>query len=319
MEKSRCFNTIEIVDDYTIKKSSKDKLKIRAEYEWYLNPTNLFMTPNVYSYWEEDDLASYTMEYIHGVSLARGFLHGDISSEYIPQIFNSLHQYCTNDKIFRFKGNKGRIVTEEIPVPVRYDNYTRMLIQSMYSDKTYSRLEQTNIDIDKEFKINNHYTPTIRNIIENCPVYLKDEYIRPIHGDLCFSNILIDTSTQNPPAVITIDPRGLLPDGTITNLGDINYDIAKIAHSVIGRYDQIKADFGFDVKRYSEFEYTYDIGTTTWQKKFISEFNNQFSEFEYYNIMIHLFLSMIPLHSDNPEHQEKMLVNALRLYLEKDK
>jgi hypothetical protein len=39
----------------------------------------------------------------------------------------------------------------------------------------------------------------------------------------------------------------------------------------------------------------------------------------WYNIMIHLFLSMIPLHDDCPKHQDTMLANALRLYLEKVK
>ena len=35
-----------------------------------------------------------------------------------------------------------------------------------------------------------------------------------------------------------------------------------------------------------------------------------------YPIMIHLFLSMLPLHSDKPERQKAMLANALRLYVE---
>lgn len=35
--------------------------------------------------------------------------------------------------------------------------------------------------------------------------------------------------------VIVIDPRGHLLDGKFTNIGDVNYDVAKLAHSVIGR------------------------------------------------------------------------------------
>ena len=35
----------------------------------------------------------------------------------------------------------------------------------------------------------------------------------------------------------------------------------------------------------------------------------------YYPIMINLFLSMIPLHSDNNLRQKAMLANALKLYL----
>ena len=36
----------------------------------------------------------------------------------------------------------------------------------------------------------------------------------------------------------------------------------------------------------------------------------------YYPIMINLFLSMIPLHSDNNLRQKAMLANALNLYIE---
>lgn len=316
MEKSRYFNTIEIIDDYTIKKSSKDKQKIQAEFEWYKH-NHLFDTPIVYSFWEDGDIASYTMEYIHGASLARQFLYGNISATTIAHIFQELYNCCIKDVAFELKSKNGKLSTEYTEIAPRFDNYTKMLIQSMYSDKTYSRLAQTDIDIDKEFIINGQRTPTIRKIIENCPVYINDSCIRYIHGDLCFSNILIEGEQQYPPRVVVIDPRGLLPDGTMTNVGDVNYDVAKLAHSVIGRYDQIKDNCGFEIKKISDKEYDYSIQTTSWQEVFISEFHNHFEIFNYYNIMIHLFLSMIPLHVDNPVHQEKMLVNALRLYLEK--
>ena len=39
-------------------------------------------------------------------------------------------------------------------------------------------------------------------------------------------------------------------------------------------------------------------------------------ELNVYPIMVHLFLSMLPLHRDNPERQKAMLANALRLYIE---
>lgn len=305
MERSRYFNTIEIIDDYTIKKSSKDKLKINAEYQWY-NHNSVYRAPRVYSFWEGEESAYYTMEYIHGTSLARHFLNGTIRNEEICHIFDELYKYCTSDE-----GNISLSKNENT-------EYIKEQINSMYADKTYKRLARTNIDIDKEYKINGKFTPSIRNIIENCPVYLNDKSIRNIHGDLCFSNILLSKESRGELDVFTIDPRGLLPDGTITNIGDINYDVAKIGHSVIGRYDQIKDGRGFDIKKYSEREYEYEIETNKCQEIFMSEFYNHFSGFEYYNIMIHLFLSMIPLHADMPEHQEKMLVNALRLYQEKD-
>lgn len=34
--------------------------------------------------------------------------------------------------------------------------------------------------------------------------------------------------------------------------------------------------------------------------------------------MIHLFFSMIPLHKNRPDEQEQMLVNEIRLYLDRE-
>ena len=39
-------------------------------------------------------------------------------------------------------------------------------------------------------------------------------------------------------------------------------------------------------------------------------------DFPIYQIMIHLFLSMIPLHKDSTSRQNAFLCNSLRLYLE---
>ena len=311
MENSRYFNKIEILDDYTIKKSSTDKHKIKAEYLWFENDKD-FYHPLVSSYKEEDNVASYLLEYIHTNTLARYFLSGDINTKGIENIFDLLRWYCTREQ------------ADKIPCK----DYTKMLIQSMYKDKTYERLAQTNIDLDKSYKINGFVSPTIREIIEDCPVYINDNCIRNIHGDLCFSNILINSDirlydVKSDPKkyaymMQVIDPRGYLPDGTFTNIGDVNYDVAKIAHSVIGRYDQIKNQ-GFYIRKDNEREYSCYITTSHWQKKFEEVFLSTFKDFDYYNIMIHLFFSMIPLHKDRPDHQKIMLINAIRLYLEREK
>ena len=60
-----------------------------------------------------------------------------------------------------------------------------------------------------------------------------------MHGDFCFSNILYDFKSQS---IKVIDPRGLSGDGKEQSIyGDLRYDVAKLAHSVIGKYDFIIA------------------------------------------------------------------------------
>ena len=62
-----------------------------------------------------------------------------------------------------------------------------------------------------------------------------------IHGDLCFANIMVDT---NLSFIKVIDPRGKF--GTYDIYGDFRYELAKLFHSVDGKYDFIIKDL-FDV------------------------------------------------------------------------
>ena len=310
---SRYFNRVEIVNDTTVKKTSTDIFKMSAEYAWYQNAQNFFIRTQVYDkynigvyyptafdYWETSSSAGYSMSYIHGYTLAHYFLTGDIE----PDVFSAYLEVL-------------RQLLDNLPSK-RATHYEKMCLQSMYKDKTLARLAEANIDIDKEYKINDHNTPTIREIVDNCAVDIEDSYIKEIHGDLCFSNILVAESPLNTSSWLhLIDPRGYIPGIGITNMGDINYDVAKLAHSIIGRYDQIKSE-GFFIEKLSEREYTWSIHSNDFNSEIEDAFKNIFSDFDYYNIMIHLFLSMIPLHKDEPLHQEKMLVNALRLYLQKE-
>ena len=100
----------------------------------------------------------------------------------------------------------------------------------------------------------------------------------------------------------------------------MRYDIAKLSHSIIGLYDFIIAG------RYTYTESTpYDVSFKIYSSdnKSIADYflllmKNQYhiSKDTIYPIMINLFLSMLPLHSDDRIRQKALLANALRLYLE---
>jgi hypothetical protein len=57
-----------------------------------------------------------------------------------------------------------------------------------------------------------------------------------MHGDFCFNNILYDL---HGGIVRLIDPRGSFGDKCPGIFGDCKYDLAKLAHSGIGRYDYL--------------------------------------------------------------------------------
>ena len=146
----------------------------------------------------------------------------------------------------------------------------------------------------------------------------NQEFVTMMHGDFCFSNILYDFKSKS---VKVIDPRGIDNDGNFSMYGDMRYDVAKLAHSIVGLYDLIIAGM-FDYNESKPYEVSLRLevadSVLATQEQFRSMLFAGYSveELSVYPIMVHLFLSMLPLHRDNPERQKAMLANALRLYIE---
>lgn len=141
-----------------------------------------------------------------------------------------------------------------------------------------------------------------------------------IHGDLCFSNILYDpVSTM----VRLIDPRGEFL-GQL-NQGDPRYDLAKLLHSVHGRYDFIIHDL-FTVR---ELEPQLAQGALpAWELTVASRpelkaieqtlfallaEQSAFERNELILLEALLFLTMLPLHADYPKRQQAFLLISLQL------
>ena len=139
-----------------------------------------------------------------------------------------------------------------------------------------------------------------------------------MHGDFCFSNILYDFRSQS---IKVIDPRGIDFENNISNEGYLIYDLAKYFHSIIGLYDFIIAG-NYKVECDNNNKFNFDI----YRPDYIKEIQNQFLKTKINGIsinqksifatMIHLFLSMLPLHKDDKKRQQALAANALRLYLD---
>ena len=135
-----------------------------------------------------------------------------------------------------------------------------------------------------------------------------------IHGDLCFANIMVDT---NLSFIKVIDPRGKF--GTYDIYGDFRYELAKLFHSVDGKYDFIIKDLfdvNFDYKR-ARIDYCIQDQKRDFDlyKVFIdtfkAEIGNSLKQIEMIEAL--LFLSMIPLHSESIKHQMVMLGTGLEI------
>jgi len=137
--------------------------------------------------------------------------------------------------------------------------------------------------------------------------------LAPIHGDLCFSNIMYDSRSRQ---IKLIDPRGEF--GVPGIYGDPRYDKAKLMHSYAGGYDLIVSDRfdhmvsanGFLECSIHKVDYHNKVGEIFENEIFIDEEDR----LQCRAIQALLFLSMLPLHCDSPNRQHAMLHVGLVLY-----
>ena len=306
----RVFNNLR-VSKHSVCKSSKNKIKISAEANWFKSlPTDLKQyAPSLWDEGEKDDCAFYEIEYYYLSSLANLFVFGENKCFVWKEIINSCVEYLNSEIKHR------PLNIEEIS-----DSNNKL-----YSEKTISRLEDYSqfckVDLNRSWMINNKYVPSIRTIVEETTAMIgknDNRFVSLMHGDPCFSNILYDFKSKS---IKLIDPRGMDANGRVTIYGDFRYDVAKLAHSVLGLYDFIIGGI-FNYHENSPYDLCFDIPINKdirdTQEYFKSLTFGEYSlnELNTYPIMINLFLSMLPLHKDNPTRQKALLANALRLYLE---
>jgi hypothetical protein len=135
------------------------------------------------------------------------------------------------------------------------------------------------------------------------------------HGDLCFSNILFD---MNSGLFKVVDPRGSFGNGEPSLYGHPLYDLAKLRHSIAGGYDSL----AYDLFHLSEVQGTALAYNLTVHKNPVHEELTSFFDGEVARsgllpadvaaIEACLFLSMVPLHDENPRRQLAMYLTGLR-------
>ena len=142
----------------------------------------------------------------------------------------------------------------------------------------------------------------LEHMVDECVSYFhnKKMYYSTIHGDLCYSNILYNKKDNQ---FILIDPRGYLDDlNGFQMQGPVNYDLYKIGHSFICAYDQIIFN-----------QSLFDVDIMRDRFSWFCKLTNISSEEMKYGLL-QLFLSMIPLHSNRIDRQNKFHELCLILY-----
>ena len=319
---ARFFNEITIDKERGIlHKTSKNKEKFINEINWYLKlPKSLaYIAPRIYEYSLDRDNPFINME-LYGYKTLHEIYLSDCSSSIEirkwGKIFDRLITQIKDMNMFKKEVGK--------------KEYSLSLYE-MYVNKTISRLNElkTNKMFERYFnegvEINGISYPSLSEICEFLQCDFMDRYIANqnfsekyyfslIHGDLCFSNILVDSKLY---FTRLIDPRGQF--GAYDVFGDLNYDLAKLMHSFDGGYDFIIEDL-FEIKQTEDNKILYSLkrdnkNNQTLMSLFFEKFEGFAKNINQLRLLeSFLFLSMIPLHSDFPKRQLAMFATGVTLF-----
>ena len=306
---TRFFNEISIDKDKNIlTKKSEEKEKLINEIKWFLTlPNKLqWITPRIYSYSLEWEQPKVSMEYYSYPTLHHLYLYGNHNIDKWKKIFKKL--FYVHDEM---KGYSLKINREDIEKALNniYINKTIERLEKVKQDKNFSRY------FEKEFYINNIKIESLNKLkrliielVEKLEINKREE-LNIIHGDYFFANILYDPTAD---IIKLIDPRGDF--GGYGVYGDPNYDLAKLAHSVDGKYDFIVEDL-FELEEIDKgfnYKIVYSEKYDGIKELFYSHFDKKV-RLKIKFIQALLFLSMIPLHKDKPKRQKVMLGVGVRI------
>jgi hypothetical protein len=301
----RHFNQLRIADG-VVTKSGDDIVKIMAEAAWFEQaPPAVKPFLAAFICRQDNPPFGYQLEYLHLAALNELYVFGRLPERVWGKIFSACDAYLR--------------VASAVPVarPLGPDFARRT-----YLDKTVSRLaayaRQTGCALDASWSFNRRAAPSLLAMAHEAAraVTSGPPAAAFIHGDFCFSNILFDFRAGR---IKMVDPRGTDAQGEPTVFGDLRYEIGKLAHSVLGLYDFIVA--GFFVLRIDGQSITFKVLSercTPVQDLFrATAFGGRLpAQWDCYPVMVLLFLSMLPLHADDPLRQQALMANAVRLYLE---
>lgn len=307
---ARSFNSIEIDEQRGIlKKRSENKEKLVNEIRWYLRiPNKLqYLLPRVYDYSLDLTDPYVSMEYYGYHTLHESLVFGDLPLVKWQAIFQKL-LFAINDM------GKFTVTGERIQFEVA--------LRDIYLQKTFDRLDMMRNEPDfhsffentitingTEYRSLNEYIKMLPQLIEKLVVDTFIGQFNIIHGDLCFANILIEDTYD---FIRVIDPRGKF--GTFDIYGDARYELAKLMHTLEGKYDFIIEDmFDIDVIG-NTIEYHVHKQIDNITNVFLDVFRESIDNIQAVRLIeATLFLSMIPLHSDYKQRQFAMLATGVML------
>ncbi|MEY2660309.1 MAG: hypothetical protein RLZZ123_1481 [Pseudomonadota bacterium] len=304
----RAFNQLRI-EDGVVRKTGTDGRKIEAESRWFstLPPRLKKHTPQLIHCSTQGSQPHYDIEYVPHLSLAELYVFGNLPVAFWAKIFQRVNQVL---------GDFAQ-ATPEVRLNARLieQDFEQLIVH-----KTMARLKDhlgsQGQTFDTPHELNGQSLPSLNDILRVCQAAIASQAPMPsvIHGDFCFSNILYDSRLDR---LKLIDPRGLNGQSEPSIEGDLRYDIAKFTHSAVGLYDHIVSGH-YELRELGTHRFFLkidaDLQTQTAVKHFLSSTLHGQRVFDALPLVVLLFFSMLPLHSESPKRQRALYANALRIF-----
>ena len=307
---ARAFNTIEIDEKRGIlKKCSDNKVKLVDEIRWYLRlPNKLqYLLPRIYDYSLDLNSPYVSMEYYGYHTLHESLMYGNLPLVKWQDIFKKLLFAIQDMEKYKVEGTKDDFIGALNDI---YLQKTFIRLDKMRNHPGFKTFFSNPIFINGiEYLSLNQYLAMLPNLIRNIVMDTFSGRFNIIHGDLCFANVLIE-DTYN--FVRFIDPRGKFGEYDI--YGDGRYELAKLMHTLEGKYDFIIEDmFSIEVEN-NHIEYHLMKNVDNILNVFMGVFKEKMKDIQAIRLIeATLFLSMIPLHNDYETRQYAMLSTGIML------
>lgn len=299
---TRYFNSIIEHGDYLEKRSYK-KEKLKQEFDFYNNlpPELKIYYPHVHTYEEISGFASYMIKKIDVLDASYMMFEKHLYSEVdIQRLIMALGKYLS------------KVPTRKVNKAEYEENLKRDIISKNIERVTeLKQLRETNdfnsICFKAGFKDLDQYLTELNKKISEELLKEACDTIYFSHGDLCFSNLLLEGDD-----LYLIDPKGANDQNH--NFRIIHYELAKICQSLIGNYDRINHELfeedglqlNYIVKipepalAISEFEKLLSTHGTTLKAVRLVEAS--------------LFLSLIPFHKESSKKMKAFLINSVNIF-----
>ena len=303
----RVFNNLTITR-HTVCKTSSQTDKMAAEAAWFENlppPLRGFVPAYLGRTGADKNQPGYYLRYEYLCPLSDLYVFGAVA----PDMWSQILAGC-GDVLAEMRAHK----------PARMEEGWFSALYRAKAEERFRRFAQdTGVDPDRPWTLNGRTMPAPRELIGQMVEVIGppgEDDAGILHGDFCFSNILYDFRRG---AVTMIDPRGFVEPGKPDIFGDTRYDIGKLHHSVLGRYDFIMAGY-FALERVAPYAFLFEVGGPDCHETVERAFRERICQDDPARervagaISVLLHLSMLPLHAEAPRRQLALLANGYRLY-----